>query len=131
MEAVYVIFCILVVVLIFFLAWYIPRFLSTRNGMTGNGRNIVVLEKIVLSKDSSIVLVKAFGKLILVGITPHGMEKLMEAEETAVEIQGNETSTESFTEILKKNLNSALPEGKIKEAVGKMFGKKGDGDDKA
>lgn len=131
MEALYVIFCILMIVFIFFLAWYIPRFLAARSGMTGFGRNITVLEKLAVTKDSCILLVKAFGKLMLIGVTPHGMEKLMEVDAAAAELQAPETPAESFAEIFKKNLNTALPEGKLKDTVGKLFGKKGDGDDKA
>ena len=130
-EALYVVFCILVIVLVFFLAWLVPRLLASRSGMTGGGRHIAVLEKVAVSKDVGILLVRAFGKLMVVGMTPHGMEKLLETEDTLPPEQLFGSSGEGFSEILKKSLNSALPDGKVKNAVSRLFeGKGGGGDDK-
>ena len=70
MEFFQILAVLVVVVIIFFLAWYIPHLIAKKGSFGVKGKNIAILEKIPVSKDSYIMLLKTFEKIVVVGVTP-------------------------------------------------------------
>lgn len=125
-----ILFTIVAIVFIFFLAWFLTRFVATRGGMLLQGKNIRVVEKVAVSKECFLMVVETFGRYSLVGVTPQGMTVLRElAEEEAAAIPTPQPKPvgQSFAEIFRDALDTTLPEGKVRSAVEKLLHRKGDG----
>jgi flagellar protein FliO/FliZ len=121
---------LIVVIVIFFLAWYIPHLIAKKGSFASKGKNIAILEKIPVSKDSYIMLLKAFDKIVLVGVTPGGMTTLKELEDGDYSPEDIQPGAQSFSQVFKTVLSNTIPEGRIKKAFDKLAGrKKGDGGD--
>jgi flagellar protein FliO/FliZ len=120
---------LIVVVIIFFLAWYIPHLIAKKGSFGGSGRNIAILEKIPVSKDSYIMLLKTFDKVIVVGVTPGGMTTLKELEGGDYKAEDVQPA-QSFSHIFKKAVGDSIPEGRMKDAYERFVNrsKGGDGD---
>ena len=121
---------LVVVIGIFFLAWYIPHLIARRGNFTSRGRNVAILEKLPVSRDSYIMLVKAFDKIVLVGVTPGGMTTLKELEDGDYSPEDINSAQQSFSQVFKTVLGATVPDGRIKDAFGKfVHRKKGGGGD--
>lgn len=128
LEFFQVIAVLFVVVVIFFLAWYIPHVIAKKGSFGAKGRNIAILEKIPVSKDSYIMLLKTFDKVILVGVTPGGMTTLREIGEGEYQPEDIDGSQPGFSQILKETLAASIPEGKIRDTFDKFINRKKGGD---
>lgn len=118
------------IALVFFLAWLLTRAVALNGSFNGKAKHFTVLEKFPVGKDSYIMLIKSFGKLLLVGVTAGGMTVLREFDADSVDTEDILTEKQSFSSILKTTLDSTLPDGKIKDALNKLAKKKkGGGDD--
>ena len=118
------------IVLVFFLAWLLTRAVALNGSFNGKAKHFTVLEKFPVGKDSYIMLIKSFGKLLLVGVTAGGMTVLREFDADSVDTEDIMTEKQSFSSIFKTTLDSTLPDGKIKDALNKLGKKKkGGGDD--
>jgi flagellar biogenesis protein FliO len=120
---------VVVVVGILFLAYYISKLVANNGTMAGKGKNITVIERIAVSKDCSVVLLKAAGKLLVVGVTPHSMQTLAELNEQEAEEITAQPRAESFSEVFKRSVDVSLPEGKFKDALAHFMNRKGGGGD--
>jgi flagellar protein FliO/FliZ len=122
---------LLAIAVVFFLAWFVTRAVALNGSFNGKGKHFNVLEKFPVSKDSYIMLVKCFDKLLLVGVTAGGMTLLMELDAESADISSLEPIKQSFSSIFKQTMDSTLPDGKVKDAFEKFLGKKkgGDGDE--
>lgn len=121
---------LLFIALIFFLAWFITRAAAVNGGFNGKTRHFTVLEKYPLSKDSYLLLLKSFDKLLLVGVTPGGMRVLQEIDPKSADFTMPEdpVQRQSFADVLKVTLGDAFPEGgAVRGAYEKLRGKKKDG----
>jgi flagellar protein FliO/FliZ len=118
-----VLYSIIVVIVVFFLAWFITRIVASKSSFAGQGKNIKILEKMAVSKDSYIMLVKVFDKLLLVGATSQGMTVLKEIDAEGIDMELLNIKKESFADILKSTINQTLPEGKIKSSVNNFLDK--------
>lgn len=125
----YIIFCIFVIAVIFLLAYLVPRFMAVQMKNSSHGKNITVLEKIPVSKDCTFVLLKVFDRLIAGCITQSGMTVIKEMDASEIELSEPADTKAGFAEILRQTLQDAIPDGSVKDAVGKFFGKKGAGGD--
>jgi flagellar biosynthetic protein FliO len=132
-----ILYSIIVVIVIFFLAWFVTRLVASKSSFAGQGKNIKILEKVAISKDSCIMLVEAFGKLLLVGTTAQGMTMLKEIDSEGIDMELFHIKKESFADILKSTLDQTLPNGKVKSKVNDFFDnsryfrkKGGNGDEK-
>jgi flagellar biosynthetic protein FliO len=115
---------------VFFLAWFVTRAVAVNGSFNGRGRYFTVLEKLPLSKDSYVMLVKSFDKLLLVGVTPGQMTVLREFDAESVDLSDAETEKQTFSSVFKSTLESTLPDGKIKDRLTALLQKKkGGGDD--
>jgi flagellar biosynthetic protein FliO len=109
---------LLIVFAIFFLAWFLTRIVASRGGFKGQGRYIEIIEKYPLGKDSSLMIVKSFEKILLVGVTMQGMTTLKEFDPSEINLDKSAPpAPQGFAEVFKSTLGSALPEGKVKKAI--------------
>lgn len=125
---------IIAIVFICFLAWFVTRFVASRGNTGIKNGNIRVIEKIVISRDSCIMLVKIVDKVLLVGVTPQGMTTLKEFDADMVTLAEEPPKAESFAQALRQAIDDALPDGAVKKAVGKVekfIKKKGNTNEKA
>lgn len=128
LDILQVIAVLIVVVVIFFLAWYIPHVIAKKGSFGAKGRNIAILEKIPVSKESYIMLLKTFDKVILVGVTPGGMTTLREIEDGEYQPEDIASSQQGFSQALKDAIAGSIPEGKIKDTFDKFINRKKGGD---
>lgn len=118
-----IIYSILVVVVVFFLAWFVTRLVASRSSFAGHGKNISIIEKLAISKDSYIMLVKAFDNFLLVGVTAQGMTVLKEIDSENIDKELLTIKKESFAEILRSTIDQTLPNGKMKKTVNNFLDK--------
>lgn len=121
---------LLVILVIFFLAWVVTRFIAMKSSQGISGKFLTVLEKIPVTKDSYIMLVKISDKIMVVGVTAQGMTTLKELDADNIDIEALMPKQESFAEILKKSVDMTLPDGKIKDTFNRFLKKGGGGDEK-
>jgi flagellar protein FliO/FliZ len=121
---------LIVVVIIFFLAWYIPHIIAKRGNFSDKGKNIAILEKVPVSKDSYIMLLKTFDKVMVVGVTPGGMTNLRELDNGDYKPEDIEQSTPSFSKIFKAALRDTVPEGRLRNAFDRFAARHGKGGEK-
>ncbi|ADU28057.1 flagellar biosynthetic protein FliO [Ethanoligenens harbinense] len=121
MEIIKLLLTLAIVVLFFFLAYVVTRIVAGGHflGMRG-GRNIRVLEKVPLSRDSSILLVRAVDKVLVVGVTSSGMTTLRELDPETVE-QEEVPAAQDFATVFKVALRDSMPGGKLRAQVGKWL----------
>jgi flagellar biogenesis protein FliO len=118
------------IALVFFLSWFVTRAVAVNGSFNGKAKYFTVIEKFPVAKDSYIMLIKSFDKLLLVGMNAGGMTVLKEFDADSVDLQNFVTEKQSFSSIFKTTLDSTLPDGKIKDALNKLAKKKkGGGDD--
>lgn len=118
----------MVIIVIFFLAWYIPRVIARHGSFAQKSKNIAILEKIPVSKDSYIVLLKTFEKVMVIGVTPGSMTNLRDLEEGEYSAEETQQENISFAAAIKTALQDVIPEGRIKEAIEKRLHKGNGGD---
>jgi flagellar biogenesis protein FliO len=76
------------------------------------------------------MLLKTFEKVIVVGVTPGGMTTLEEISSDEYRPEDIESSTQSFSDVFKTALGSAIPDGKVKDTFDRFVNrKKGGGSD--
>jgi len=120
------------IAVVFFLAWFVTRAVAVNGSFNGRSKYFTVLEKFPLSKDSYIMFVKSFGKLLLVGVTPGQMTVLREFDADDVDLDSIEIEKQTFSSVFKSTLESTLPNGKVKDRLNSLLEKKkGGGDDDA
>jgi flagellar biosynthetic protein FliO len=76
---------ILVLAVVFYLTWYVTRFIAKRSGGKAAGRFMRVVDRLNISNDKYILLVKVGAQYCVVGVTGHEMSllKTLDAEESA------------------------------------------------
>lgn len=79
-EAVTLVCTLLGVIGLIFLVWYVLRSFS-RYTSRSQGRNMEILERLVISNDKSLLLVRAGGQYLLVGVSPQHVELVAELDE--------------------------------------------------
>jgi flagellar protein FliO/FliZ len=115
--------------LVFFLAWFVTRVVALNGSFNGKGRYFTILEKFPVTKESYIMLVKSFDKLLLVGATAGRMTVLKEFDLSDVDLDEYQPGKQSFADIFKTTLDGTLPEGRVKDAFNKFVNKKKGGDE--
>lgn len=115
---------------VFFLAWFVTRAVASSGSFNGRGKYVTILERFPVSKDSYILIIKSFDRIFLVGSNPGGMTLLKEFDAESVDLSTEAAEKQTFSQILKKTLDSTLPDGKLKEKLYNLpFKKKGGGGD--
>lgn len=107
-----------VVIGVLYLAYYATKMIGKTAGARQASANIQVLEKVVLTKDSFLLIVRIQDKVTLLGVTPGGISKLDELDGYE---EGELKITEDFGTVFAKQLKNNLTQ------MGKNVGrKKGD-----
>ena len=127
MEVFKLIAALLVIVFIFYLAWRIPQIVARKGGMGTAGKNIRVIERVQVTRDSYIVLVRAFDKVLVLGVTPGGMTALGGVDASDVEEAGSAQQARGFTDVLREAMADTLPEGRMRDAFDRFINRKKDG----
>lgn len=70
--------------LILFLAYWATRLIGNGYAAAGTGRMIEVLDRMGLGQEKQLLVVKAAGKVLLLGVTAHHIEKLEELDAGAL-----------------------------------------------
>lgn len=121
MEILKLLLALVIVVAFFFLAYIVTRVVAGGNFLGIKGKNIRILEKLPLSRDSSILLLKAVDKVLVVGVTSSGMTTLRELEPDAVEIEEPTAGGQDFASVFKIALRDSVPKGRLRDQVGKWL----------
>lgn len=121
MEILRLLLALVIIVLFFFLAYVVTRVVAGRNFLGIKGKNIRVVEKLPLSRDSSILLLKAVDKILVVGVTPSGMTTLRELELDQVEIEEPSADGQDFATVFKVALRDSVPNGRLRKQVEKWL----------
>lgn len=98
--------------LILFLAYWATKVLARGYAAGGTGRMIEVLDRMGLGQEKQLLVVKAAGKVLLLGVTAHHIEKLEELDADALPETQQPPQSGAFFSALK----SALEQKKGKES---------------
>lgn len=98
--------------LILFLAYWATRIIGRGYAASGAGRMIEVLDRVGLGQEKQLLVVKAAGKVLLLGVTAHHIERLEELEAGALPAPAPAPQSGAFFAALK----SALEQKKGKES---------------
>lgn len=98
--------------LILFLAYWATRVIGRGYAANGTGRMIEVLDRAGLGQEKQLLVVKAAGKVLLLGVTAHHIEKLEELDAGALPQSPPPPQSGAFFAALK----SALEQKKGKES---------------
>ncbi|MFT8887927.1 MAG: flagellar biosynthetic protein FliO [Ethanoligenens sp.] len=112
---------VVIVIIFFFLAYVVTRVVAGGNFLGVRGKNIRILEKLPLSRDSSILLLRAVDKVLVVGVTPSGMTTLRELAPDAVELEEPPATPQDFATVFKIALRDSVPRGRVRERVSKWL----------
>lgn len=115
------------IAVVFFLAWFVTRAVAMSGSFSGRGKYFTVLEKLPITRDSYIMLIKSFDKLLLVGATASGMTLLKEYDADSVNLEDFKLEKQNFSDIFKTAIESTIPNGKLKERINSFSLKKKDG----
>lgn len=92
-------FAVLIGVLV--LAYYTTKLIAGTAGPRQASANIQILEKVMLGKDSYLLIARIQERVVLLGVTPGGIQKLEELEEY---IEGSQKQPEDFGRVLAKQI---------------------------
>ena len=95
-------------VLILVLAWFCVRWLGGQYRLNTAGSRVKVLERIALAPDRSLLVVRAGGQVLLLGVTSQHIEKIAELDpeefpDEPVPTVGNDKLSAALEAVLKKN----------------------------
>lgn len=129
MEVLRLIGALLVIVVIFYLAWLVPRVVAKRGRIgTFAGRRLRVEEKIPLGKDTQLVLARVDGRVLLLGVTPGGITRLGDLDPLPDEPPAPVSEVRPFADIFREAVSESLPRGRMRDAFDKFtHAKAGDG----
>ena len=105
--------------LILFLAYWATRVLARGYAANGTGHMIEVLDRMGLGQDKQLLVVKAAGKVLLLGVTAHHIEALEELDAGALPPAPASPSGGAFFAALK---------GALEQRKGKESGDEGNAD---
>ena len=105
--------------LILFLAYWATKVLARGYGANGAGHAVEVLDRMSLGQDKQLLVVKAAGKVLLLGVTAHHIEKLEELDAGALPEPVQSPSGGAFFAALK---------GALEQKKGKESGDEGNAD---
>lgn len=81
---------ILVLAVVFFLAWYVTRFIGLKSKGRAAGRFMRVVDRLNLSNDKAILIVKIGTEYSVIGVTGHEMSLLGKLDGEQAEAFGDE-----------------------------------------
>ena len=91
------------------LAYYTTKFLARTTGSRLASANVRVLEKVMLGKESYLLIVKIQDRVILLGVTPGGIQKLEELDDY---IESNKNTPQDFGKIFAEYIGKGIGRSK-------------------
>lgn len=89
-------------IIIMFSAYFALKTVSKKGFFKNSGlKNMKVIERMMLSQDTSVAIVEAAGKMLLIGITSHHIELLCELSPEDIVISEENQNISEFAGILK------------------------------
>ena len=123
-----IIVTLIIVALFFYFAYILTRSVAGGHYLGVRGKNIRVMEKLPLSKDTSILLLKAVDKVLVVGVTPAGMTTLREVPPEEVPQEEEQQAAVSFSEAFRIAVRDSMPSNRLRDRVGRWLHVKKDDD---
>lgn len=94
-------------ILILVAAYFSAKFIGKRYGVKGSGgKNIKIIEKVALSQDKLLIIVKVADKTMLLGVTNNQIEKISDVDELSLNVEKPNDKNMDFLSILKNVTNS-------------------------
>ena len=90
---------IVVLIGVLALAYYATKWIAGVPTLSQTSRNIRILEKVMIGKDSYLLIVKVQDKVMMLSATPGGITKLEDLEEY---IEAPKNSTQDFGKVFLK-----------------------------
>lgn len=81
--------------------WYVKRIARGQGSLTG-GNHIKVVERLVVSKTASIIIIDVQGIQYMVGVSDQNIDIMKQLDDPIVILQKSEMTKESFLSVLKK-----------------------------
>lgn len=91
--------------------WYVNQFLK-RSGTGSGGQHIKVIERLIVGKNGSIIIVDIQGDQYLIGVTENNIQILTELKEPITFQKKQDTSKESFLSMVKSFSQKEKPNEK-------------------
>lgn len=88
-------------VFIIFLTYYASKWYAKKIGPIAGGKHIKVIDRVAVSKASSILLVEVQKKQYMMGVSEQNVQVLMEIEDQIEIVSENESSADNFQHIFK------------------------------
>lgn len=80
--------------------WYAKR-VATASGNIPGGNHIKIIERLVVSKSSSILIVDIQGEQLMIGVSEQNIQLLKTLDQPIILSEKKKTSNDSFAKILK------------------------------
>lgn len=120
-SVIQIVVTLIIVIVFFYLAYILTRTVAGGRFLGVHGKNIRVLEKLPLSKDTSILLLRAVDKVLVVGVTSAGMTVLRELAPEEVPAEQLSETPPSFGEAFRTALRDTMPTEGMRSRVAKWL----------
>ncbi|TQI65456.1 flagellar biosynthetic protein FliO [Clostridium sp. KNHs216] len=121
-------FSLIAIVFVLYLCYAFSRFMANRVNNVSKSGNIKVLERVALTQDKGLVIIKVCKRYYLVGFANNNIEILKELDETELNIPGS-LQKDTFLDVLNSTLKSRW-DVKIGDAIFRRADKTEDSEDK-
>lgn len=104
-------------ILVLVLAYYATKFVGKKYGARGQGSQMIrVLDRVAISQDKQLLIIRAAGKTMLIGTAPHAISKLCDIDETELPPEPDEEPGPAFSQVLSNLIRDGIPpRGKKKQ----------------
>jgi len=94
-------------ILILIAAYFSTKYIGKRYGLKVNGgKNIKIIEKVTLTQDKMLVIVRVANKTMLLGVTNNQIDKISDIDESSLCIEEQSDINMNFSNILKNITNN-------------------------
>ena len=97
-----VLFTIVLFAAILYLAYLTTKFIGKKYSISSgmSGKNLKVLDTLSLAPDKVLMIIKAGGKTVLVGLSKDHMEYICDVDESELEIPEESTGSVPFSDLI-------------------------------
>lgn len=108
-DVLYIIFFLLMLGFVIFLAYYSTRWLGKKSffAQSNSSRNMEILDRLHLTQDKSLLIVKVAQRRLLLSITQQNISKVLEFSEDEAIISIDQGNTTNFSNLLKDTMTKS------------------------